>query len=97
MIGEVAGRFREARKGGAASGLDPRLTALLLVGTMQFYFIAYPLTSKLVGAESDALKSELKRQVKSLFVGTLAPGKKRRSAPVRNARKDGAGGPRLRG
>jgi len=97
MIGELAGRFREARRGSAASRLDPRLTALLLVGTMQFYFIAYPLTSKLVGVESDELKSELKRQVKSVFVETLAAGRKRRSPRARNGRKDGAGDPRPRG
>jgi len=50
MIGEIAQRFRAGRKGTPRAKLDPRLSALLLVGAMQFYFIAYPLTSKLVGA-----------------------------------------------
>jgi hypothetical protein len=46
--------------------------AVVLVGAMQFYFIAYPLTSKLVGAETAALRAELKRQITAVFVGTLA-------------------------
>jgi hypothetical protein len=61
------------------------MSALLLVGAMQFYFIAYPLTSKLVGAESAALRSELKRQITALFASG-SPRAQRRSIP-RGSRK----------
>jgi AcrR family transcriptional regulator len=78
MIGALAERFRDARKGTPEADLDPRMSALLLVGAMQFYFIAYPLTSKLVGAESAALRSELKRQITALFASD-SPQARRRS------------------
>jgi AcrR family transcriptional regulator len=77
VIGVVAERFRNARKGTPEAELDPRMSALLLVGAMQFYFIAYPLTSKLVGAESPGLRTELKRQISALFVGAPPPGRRR--------------------
>jgi len=79
MIGEIAQRFGEARKGTPLVRLDPRVSALLLVGAMQFYFIAYPLTSKLVGAETAALRAELKRQITAVFGGTLAEPRRPRS------------------
>jgi AcrR family transcriptional regulator len=78
VIGALADRFQEARKGTPEADLDPRMSALLLVGAMQFYFIAYPLTSKLVGAESAALRSELKRQITALFASD-SPQARRRS------------------
>jgi len=86
VIGVVAEQFRNARKGTPEAELDPRMSALLMVGAMQFYFIAYPLTSKLVGAESPALRTELKRQITALFVGG-APQGRRRSIP-RGSRKE---------
>jgi AcrR family transcriptional regulator len=86
VIGALAARFREARKGTPDADLDPRMSALLLVGAMQFYFIAYPLTSKLVGAESAGLRSELKRQITVLFASD-PPRARRRSSP-RGSRKE---------
>jgi hypothetical protein len=50
------------------------MTAVLLVGTLQYYFVSYPLTSKLLGTESDALKTELKRHITALFVGGFTAG-----------------------
>jgi hypothetical protein len=86
VIGALAERFRDARRGTPQADLDPRISALLLVGAMQFYFIAYPLTSKLVGAESAALRSELKRQIIALYAGD-SPRARRRSRP-RGSRKE---------
>lgn len=86
VIGALAERFRDARRGTPQADLDPRISALLLVGAMQFYFIAYPLTSKLVGAESAALRSELKRQITALYAGD-SPRARRRSRP-RGSRKE---------
>ncbi len=88
VIGELAKRFNASSVRGATTGLDARLTALLLVGTMQFYFVAYPLTSKLVGPETNALKSELKRQITALFVGGLA------ATPKDKSRRRSSGGSR---
>lgn len=85
VIGALAERFHDARKGTPEAELDPRMSALLLVGAMQFYFIAYPLTSKLVGADSPALRTELKRQVTALFGGDSPPG--RRRSILRRSRK----------
>lgn len=70
VIEELAKLFREV--GGSRTDLDPRLTAVLLVGTMQYYFVSYPLTSKLVGVQSDALKKKLKRHIGVMFVGGYA-------------------------
>ncbi len=86
VIGALAERFRDARKGTPDADLDPRMSALLLVGAMQFYYIAYPLTSKLVGSESAALRSELKRQITALFASD-SPRARRRSIP-RGSRKE---------
>lgn len=77
MLDELADRFRKAGLPGGQARLDPRLTSLLLVGVMQFYFIAYPLTSRIVGAESEALKAQLKRHVRALFVDGLGAGSDR--------------------
>ena len=82
VIGELADRFKDPNVRGATAGQDSRLTALLLVGTMQFYFLAYPLTSKLVGKETNALKREMKRQIISLFIGSEAPNPKDKSPEV---------------
>ena len=86
MIGASPNGFCEARKGTPEADLDPRMSALLMVGAMQFYFIAYPLTSKLVGAESAGLRSELKRQITALFARD-APRARQRSIP-RGSRKE---------
>jgi len=86
VIGVLAERFRNAREGTPEAELDPRMSALLLVGAMQFYFIAYPLTSKLVGAESPALRTELKCQITALFARE-SPQERRRSAR-RGSRKE---------
>jgi AcrR family transcriptional regulator len=83
VIGEIARRFQDARAGTEQAALDPRLSALLLVGAMQFYFIAYPLASKLVGKESDALKAQLKRQITAFFVNTLAEAPRIRGSTTR--------------
>jgi AcrR family transcriptional regulator len=71
VIGELTKRFEEIGHGGLGD-LDPRMTAVLLVGAMQYYFVSYPLTSKLLGAESDSLKTALKRHITALFVGGFA-------------------------
>jgi hypothetical protein len=71
VIQELMKLFGEVGRGGLGK-LDPRLTAVLLVGAMQYYFVSYPLTSKLLGAESDALKTQLKRHITALFVGGFA-------------------------
>ena len=86
VIGALAERLRAARKGTPEADLDPRMSALLLVGAMQFYFIAYPLTSKLVGAESAALRRELKRQVSALFA--VSSSQPRRRSVARGSRKE---------
>jgi TetR/AcrR family transcriptional regulator len=70
VIDELAKLFQEV--GGSRTDLDPRLTAVLLVGAMQYYFVSYPLTSKLLGAQSDALKKKLKRHIAAMFVGGYA-------------------------
>jgi AcrR family transcriptional regulator len=89
MIGEVGRRFSDARKGTPLASLDPRLTAFLLLGAMQFYFVVYPLSSKVLGVESDALKQEIKRQLTAVFLAGLAPKSAvpGRSSNVRRARK----------
>lgn len=78
MIGELAARFKDQRKASALAALDPRMSALLLVGAMQFYFLVYPLSSKLVGPESDAVKAEIKRQLIACFVDRLPEHSKQR-------------------
>ena len=70
VIKELTKQFEEVFPG--HRNLDPRLTAVLLVGAMQYYFVSYPLTSRLLGAESDSLKAELKRHLTALFVGGFA-------------------------
>jgi AcrR family transcriptional regulator len=86
VVGALAERFRDARKGTPEGELDPRMSALILLGAMQFYFIAYPLTSKLVGGDSPSLRRELKRQITALFARDLPQGRRRPSP--RRSRKE---------
>lgn len=84
VIKELTKRFEEIGHAGAGD-LNPRLTAVLLVGAMQYYFVSYPLTSKLLGAESDSLKTELKRHITALFVGGFAATIRPLGAPSRDS------------
>src|SRR5262249_41489970 len=70
--------------GGRRVRLRPRVTALLLVGAMQFYFLVYPLSSKLVGPESAAIKAEIKRQLIASFLGGAPKSAKRRTTRSRS-------------
>ena len=89
MITVLTRQFEEVGLRGP-SDLDPRLTAVLLVGAMQYYFVSYPLTSKLLGPESDSLKAELKRHITALFVGGFAASIAR--PPVSSSPEPGPGG-----
>lgn len=60
------------------------MTALLLVGAMQLYFLVYPLSSKLVGPESAAIKAEIKRQLIASFLGGAPKSAKRRTTRSRS-------------
>jgi len=66
-------------------GLNPRLTALLMVGAMQYCFLAQPLVSRLLGSDPEVLRKELARHVVALFLGDAAP--PRRAAPRSPVRK----------
>jgi AcrR family transcriptional regulator len=72
---------RALEAGGGSGDLRPMdvpLTAITLVGMMAFYFVAFPITSRLLEMEDydDAFAQRLIAHTKKLFfIGALSPGK----------------------
>jgi AcrR family transcriptional regulator len=66
--GEVDADAHADAEGEADAELDPRFAAMLLMGMMQFYFIAYPVTSRVLAERSPELIAELKRHIKRIFL-----------------------------
>jgi len=67
--------LEEARQAGRLRDLDPKLTALLLMGMLQIYFVAYPLASRILGPASPELLEALENHVTDVFLhGVLARG-----------------------
>ena len=58
---------------GKLADIDPRFGALMLMGMLQFYFLAYPVTSRVVGEMTPERLATLKQHVKRVFLrGVLA-------------------------
>lgn len=67
--------LEQARESDNLRDIDPRVSAMLLMGMVQMYFIAYPLTSQTLGPMSPELLSTLKRHITNIFLhGVLAQG-----------------------
>lgn len=58
----------DLRKEGRLRDVDPRTAAILLMGMIKIYFVAYPLTSRLVGRKSPRVIAKLKREVTRIFL-----------------------------
>jgi AcrR family transcriptional regulator len=91
VIQELTKQFEQLTPPGGQD-LDARLTAVLLMGTMQYYFVSYPITSKLLGVESDSLKAALKQHITALFVrgfaaNTLLPSHRATKNPAASGTK----------
>lgn len=71
----LADILEEARRAGRLRDLDPQLAALLLMGMLQIYFVAYPLASRVLGPASPELLEALENHVTDVFLhGVLARG-----------------------
>lgn len=63
------------RQGQVRPGVKPELGGLLLMGSLMFYFLAYPITSRTVGPRSPELLDELARTAADVFLhGVLRGG-----------------------
>ena len=49
-------------------GVDPRFVAVLSMGLLLFYFVAQPITSRVLGPCTPELIAELKRQAAGVLV-----------------------------
>jgi AcrR family transcriptional regulator len=60
--------LEEARSARQLHDVEPKTTAVLLLGMLQYYFMIYPLTSKLIGPRSPETIAELKRHITQIFL-----------------------------
>lgn len=80
VLKALSAQFREQ---GADERLEPRMLAYLMMGAIQFFFVAYPLTARLLPAQEKARNTSLKRHLIALFVD----GTSRRRASSPRARR----------
>lgn len=80
MLDEVRDRIRENQAAfagllGDAGGLgpDPRYASVLVFGMLIFYFVAYPLTSRVLGPKSPEVLKRLKETALAVLAGGLVP------------------------
>jgi len=67
--------LEEARMEGRLRDVDPRTTAVLLMGMLQYYFATYAVSSTLIGPPSPETIAELKRHIAQIFLhGAIRPG-----------------------
>jgi AcrR family transcriptional regulator len=60
--------LEEARRAHRLRDVDPRTSAVLLMGMLQYYFATYPVASTLIGVRSPATIAELKRHISLIFL-----------------------------
>ncbi|NOZ02460.1 MAG: TetR/AcrR family transcriptional regulator [Deltaproteobacteria bacterium] len=84
-LGLLAGILEGARVEGRLRDVDPPIVAVLTMGMLIFYFLGYPLTSRILGTRSPELIDELKRNATEILVrgvfkdmGTSTGGSSRR-------------------
>lgn len=63
--------LEQARAEGRLADVEPRAAAAMLVGSMQSYFAAYPMTSRLIGPATPEVLAQLKRHVAAIFLHGL--------------------------
>jgi len=74
MIGLFVGLIEQGKAAGALrADADPRYASLVLNGMIHFYFLAYPVSSKVIGPISPATLAELKRHILMVFLGGVTP------------------------
>lgn len=65
--------LEQMRQTGRLRNLDPSVAALLLMGLIQIYFVAYPLASRMLGPASPEMLDVLERHITDVFLhGALA-------------------------
>jgi AcrR family transcriptional regulator len=64
----LAALMREAHQKGELRDVDPLVASMLLMGMVQFYFIAYPITSRVLGERTPELVESIKRNIKEIFL-----------------------------
>lgn len=62
------GILEELRSGGRLADVDPKCSAMLLMGLLQFHFIANPVTSRVLGPTSPELLAKLKGNITRIFL-----------------------------
>jgi TetR/AcrR family transcriptional regulator len=60
--------LEEAKVEGHLGDVDPRTTAVLLMGMLQYYFVTYAVSSTLIGPRSPETIATLKRHIAQIFV-----------------------------
>jgi len=66
--------LEDAKSAGRLRDVEPRTTAVLLMGMLQTYFATYTVASTLIGPRSPETIAELKRHITEIFVrGALQP------------------------
>lgn len=64
----------EAREAGDLREVDVRTSAVLLMGMVQYYFVAYPLASAFLGSRTPDVLESLKRHVTDIFLNGVLQG-----------------------
>ena len=60
--------LEKARAQGKLRDVDPRYASLMMMGMLQFYFIAYPVASRLIGPRSPKVIAQIKRHIRQVFL-----------------------------
>jgi len=81
----VSGMLQDAMDRGRIRRLDPPTTAMLLVSMMLFYFLAYPITSVVLGPRSPERLESLRKHIVDVYLHGILPRSARARKPGRRA------------
>jgi AcrR family transcriptional regulator len=73
ILGEARGRLR---------GTDPRVAALMALGSLMFFFVASPMVARVLGGTQAERVEALRRAAPELLLGGMLAGGAKRRAPV---------------
>jgi AcrR family transcriptional regulator len=60
-----------ARREGRLRDVDPPVAAVMITGMVLFYFLGYPITSRVIGPKSPEVLAALKRHAYTIAVGGI--------------------------